>query len=163
MMLKPGSGIIRSMSYAKNLRRWKEAIPAEQLKVVITEDLEREPDRVIKETLVFLGLSPSLMPAGSTHTCVTGKKGIMDEAPEGRAPGKGRVTAGQFGAAETAGLSIGACSSWSEKHTGKGGVARYKMDPAVESMLRTFFAPYNERLVELLGYDPGWARPGERS
>ena len=79
MMLRPGGGIVRSAKYAANLRVWKATVPAAQLKVVITEDLERSPDRVVKEVLDFLGLDYSLLPAGPTHDCVVGKAGIMDD------------------------------------------------------------------------------------
>ena len=80
MMLRPGGGIIRSAQYHKNLQVWKAAIPAALLKVVITEELERDPDRVMTEVLEFLSLSPRLLPRGSAQHCVTGKAGIMDEA-----------------------------------------------------------------------------------
>ena len=35
------------------------------------------------------------------------------------------------------------------------------MDPEAEKTLVRFFAPYNARLIKLLGFDPGWAKPGE--
>ena len=76
-MLRPGGGIIRSAKYAANLRVWKATVPAAQLKVVITEDLERSPDRVVKEVLDFLGLDYSLLPAGPTHDCVVGKASLV--------------------------------------------------------------------------------------
>ena len=156
--------------YAENYEVWKKAIPASQLKVVITEDLERDPDRVIREVLEFLGLSPKLMPRGSSHHCVTGKQGIMDEAPETQ-NGKPARRAGQIGTADTADpsadpsaaqkIAIGECTSDSEKRVARGGVKRYEMDAEAEETLRRFFAPYNAKLITLLGFDPGWARPGD--
>tara|TARA_B100000795_G_scaffold160225_1_gene120470 strand:- start:181 stop:969 length:789 start_codon:yes stop_codon:yes gene_type:complete len=175
MMLRPGGGIIRSAKYAANLRVWKATVPAAQLKVVITEDLERSPDRVVKEVLEFLGLSYSLLPAGPTHDCVVGKAGIMDEAADAGkkdSAGKGLVNnkAGSFGHAgglgvpgtgrdaATKGIAIGDCTSDGLKQVDAGSkVKKYKMDPAAEQALQRFFVPYNKALVAVLGYDPGWS------
>ena len=168
MMLRPGSAVIRSSAYHTNYRRWKEAVPAEQLKVVITEQLERTPVAVIDEVLDFLGLPKDMMPPGSTHQCVTGKKGIMDEAPapaeegkEGDDAAKPRKHAGQFGTTEGSGLAVGECTSDREKAAAGSGVKRYKMDPDAEKTLVRYFAPYNAKLVKLLGFDPGWAKPDD--
>ena len=106
-----------------------------------------------------------MMPPGSTHQCVTGKKGIMDEAPA-PAPGKEgehvrpHKRAGQFGSSEGSGLAVGECTSNGEK-VAASGVKRYKMDPQAEKTLIRYFAPYNAKLIKLLGYDPGWAKPGD--
>ena len=150
-------------------------VPAAQLKVVITEDLERSPDRVVKEVLEFLGLSYSLLPAGPTHDCVVGKAGIMDEAADAGkkdSAGKGLVNnkAGSFGHADglgvpgtgrdaaTKGIAIGDCTSDGLKQVDAGSkVKKYKMDPAAEQALQRFFVPYNKALVAVLGYDPGWS------
>ena len=167
MMLKPGSAVVRSKAYHTNYARWTKAFGAEQLKVVITEQLERSPDATIDDVLAFLGLPKAMMPPGSTHQCVTGKKGIMDEAPA-PVPGKEdeaatpRKRAGQFGTAEGSGLAVGECTSSGEKAAASaGGAKRYKMDPEAEKTLVRFFAPYNARLIKLLGFDPGWAKPGD--
>ena len=176
-MLQPGGGIARSAKYAANLRVWKATVPAAQLKVVITEDLERSPDRVVKEVLDFLGLDYSLLPAGPTHDCVVGKAGIMDEAAawvpdagkkdsagkeivlnKAGAFGKGRGlgVAGTGRDAATKNIAIGDCTSDGLKQVDAGSkVKTYKMDPVAERTLQRFFAPYNKQLVAVLqGYDP---------
>ena len=175
MMLRPGGGIVRSAKYAANLRVWKTTVPAAQLKVVITEDLELNPNRVVKEVLEFLGLDYSLLPAGPTHDCVVGKAGIMDEAADAGkrdSGGKGIVNneAGSFGTGTGAGragtgrdaatksIAIGDCTSDGLKQVDAGSkVKKYKMDPVAERTLQRFFEPYNKQLVAVLGYDPGWS------
>lgn len=177
MMLRPGGGMIRSSKYAANLRVWKASVPAAQLKVVITEDLERSPDRVVKEVLEFLGLDYSLLPAGPTHNCVVGKAGIMDEAADAGkkdSGGQGLVVnkAGVFGTgtglgitgaggdAATKSIAIGECTSDGLKQVdpaSKRAYKKYKMDREAERTLQRFFAPYNKQLVQVLGYDPGWS------
>jgi hypothetical protein len=175
MMLRPGSGIVRSGRYAANLRVWKTMVPAAQLKVVITEDLELNPNRVVKEVLEFLGLDYSLLPAGPTHDCVVGKAGIVDEAADAGkrdSGGKGIVNneAGSFGTGTGAGragtgrdaatksIAIGDCTSDGLKQVDTSSkVKKYKMDPVAERTLQRFFEPYNKQLVAVLGYDPGWS------
>ena len=53
------------------------------------------------------------------------------------------------------------CTSDEEKQAAPSGVSRYKMDRAAEAILTRFFAPSNAKLVALLGYDPGWAKPSD--
>ena len=178
LMLHPPGGIGPSAKYAANLRVWKATVPAAQLKVVITEDLERSPDRVVKEVLDFLGLDYSLLPAGPTHDCVVGKAGIMDETVawvpdagkkdsggkeivinKAGAFGKGRGlgVAGTGRDAATKNIAIGDCTSDGLKQVDAGSkVKKYKMDPVTERTLQRFFEPYNKQLVAVLGYDPGW-------
>ena len=177
LMLHPPGGIVRSAKYAANLRVWKATVPAAQLKVVITEDLERSPDRVVKEVLDFLGLDYSLLPAGPTHDCVVGKAGIMDETvawvPDaGKKDSGGKevvIKAGSFGTgrglgiagtgtdAATKNIAIGDCTSDGLKQVDAGSkVKKYKMDPVTERTLQRFFEPYNKQLVAVLGFDPGW-------
>ena len=164
-MLEPGGGIARSAKYAANLRVWKATVPAAQLKVVITEDLERSPDRVVKEVLDFLGLDYSLLPAGPTHDCVVGKAGIMDDVINKSGSfgtGRGLGIAGTGKDAATKNIAIGDCTSDGLKQVDAGSkVKKYKMDPVTERTLQRFFAPYNKQLVAVLGFDPGWGAGAE--
>ena len=60
------------------------------------------------------------------------------------------------------GLAIGDCTSDDEKQVDpRSKVKRYKMDPVAERTLQRFFAPYNKKLVAVLGYDPGWGAGAE--
>jgi hypothetical protein len=51
------SYLARSM-YAQQLERWLEFFPREQLLLIKSEDMYKEPDRVFKETLAFLNIPP---------------------------------------------------------------------------------------------------------
>ena len=121
------------------------------------------------QVLEFLGLSPGLLPAGPSQHCVVGKAGIMDEAPDAgkavnSATGLVKNKAGTFGTGNTAskGLAIGDCTSDNEKRVdAQSKIKRYKMDPAAERALQRFFAPYNKKLIAVLGFDPGWSAGAE--
>ena len=69
--------------------------------------------------------------------------------------------AGSFGGSEEeAGgrkIAIGECNSAGEKQVDPATkLRRYKMDAPSERALQRFFAPYNKRLIAVLGFDPGW-------
>ena len=121
------------------------------------------------QVLEFLGLSPGLLPAGPSQHCVVGKAGIMDEAPDaGRAlnnaTGLVNNKAGTFGtgSASSKGLAIGDCTSDGEKWLdARSKVKRYKIELAAEQALQRFFAPYNKKLIAVLGFDPGWSTGAE--
>jgi len=50
------------VAYATQLRRFYRAFPAEQIHVILYEDLARDPDAVYQRTLAFLGLPPWPLP-----------------------------------------------------------------------------------------------------
>jgi hypothetical protein len=90
--------------YAEQLERWYQHFPREQLLVIATEELGREPERTHAALLEFLGLRPWNLTSVKNHK-----------------------------------------------------VQRYDpMTPAARERLSEYFAPYNQRLYELLGRDLGW-------
>ena len=58
--------------YARQLRRFYARFPAEQLKLFLYEDLEREPERVIREIYSFIGVDPSFRPDISVRHNISG-------------------------------------------------------------------------------------------
>ena len=61
-MLVPGAGVWRSSRYASNLAAWYAAFPRSQIKVLATEELERDATAVMKDVISFLGLREMELP-----------------------------------------------------------------------------------------------------
>ena len=58
--------------YARQLRRFYAQFPAEQFKIFLYEDLEREPERVIREIYSFIGVDPGFRPDVSVRHNISG-------------------------------------------------------------------------------------------
>ncbi len=58
--------------YARQLQRFYAQFPAEQFKIFLYEDLEREPERVIREIYGFIGVDPSFRPDISVRHNISG-------------------------------------------------------------------------------------------
>ena len=55
-MLRAGAGVWRSSRYAANLEAWLSHFPRAQIKVVATEEMERDPRGTVGSVLKFVGL-----------------------------------------------------------------------------------------------------------
>jgi hypothetical protein len=91
--------------YADQLSQWRSVFPEQQLHVLSTSDLKRDPAGALGRALQFLDL-----PAGD----------VQLDTPQ--------------------------------RNTG----SYPPMPDATRERLRAFFRPHDERLVQLLGADPGW-------
>jgi len=56
--IAPRSGFVRTSLYGAELQRWREYFPADQLLVLLTEDLRDDPTGVLRRAERFLGLEP---------------------------------------------------------------------------------------------------------
>lgn len=68
--------------YARQLRRFYAQFPPEQFKIFLYEDLEHEPERVIREIYGFIGVDPSFRPDISVRHNISGvpQNALMHEA-----------------------------------------------------------------------------------
>jgi len=137
--------------YARQLARYRALFPPDQLRVLFFQDLERDPERVVRATWKHLGVDPDvpLRPLASQNTARTrarsplaarlnmlpGPRGWARYLPEALRRPVRRFLAGRP-------------------------MARPPMDPEVEAWLRQHFAPHNRALEALVGRAlPEWSRP----
>jgi len=180
-MLRPGAGVWRSSRYATNLAAWYGAFPREQIKVIATEEMEREPRRIMTDVYRFLGLPdapaepqpqpqsqpkppPKPPPQKSLRLCVVGKAMAEDEAPATNLAWRaGRLDASSDEGGN-GGVALGPCvpRTESEAKVGKDGVSRYEIDSETEALLRRYFVPHNAKLFALLGRRLPWAEVEEK-
>jgi len=167
-MLRPGAGVWRSSRYAANLAAWYAHLPKSQLKVIATEELEAHPDELLSEIIDYLGLAgyPRLPSSSTDHFCMTSKRADTRVEPTDSASSAawraGRLDdASDEGSLEHA--SIDPCIRDTDKAAGSGGSAAgsggsagYAVEKATASFLRSFFAPYNQRLFKLIGRTLPW-------
>lgn len=62
----------RAGLYHEQLLRYYDAFAAPQIKIVIYDDLDRQPARVVREVFTFLGVDPDFQPDVSTRYNVSG-------------------------------------------------------------------------------------------
>lgn len=58
--------------YGEQLKRFYAQFPKEQLKVFLYEDLETEPERVIRDIYAFIGIDPAFKPNTKTRHNISG-------------------------------------------------------------------------------------------
>ena len=142
--------------FTPNLEVWQRYFGKAGVKVVATEELEREPKATVDGVVDFLGLPPfDFEPSAlSRRLCVTSKAGVMDVNPAAK------NVAGAL-SAPTGGVGIGSCRE-SGKARGRDGLLRNEIGRDTERLLSRFFAPFNKRVYALAGRSLGWApaRPG---
>ena len=161
-MLRSGAGVWRSSRYAENLKQWYRHLPREHIKVMATEAMERDPAAALADVLAFVGLPPpasALAKAGGAkgapRYCLNGRHGvIVDSASQ-----KWHASRLDGAAEGGAGGGISACEAPDDQVRGPDGVLRYKIAPATEALLQRFFAPYNQKLFDVLGRKLEWAVP----
>jgi hypothetical protein len=142
--LLPGSGTSRITTYldtgyyAEQLRRYLALFPAEQVKVLLTDDLERGTDAVLRDLHAFLGVEP---------------RPLANPAPKLVAPRKG----GAAVLRALRSLRIGRALPNVLKDPARRAVGRMgkRARPEAEEVrwLREHFAPRNRDLAQLIGRD----------
>lgn len=162
-MLRAGAGVWRSSRYGANLEMWQASFGKAGIKVLTTEELERDPAAVVASVVDYFGLPPA-PPAGlgaaavaDVHKrhCVTGKRGIMDSSRANKYAAPKAFAECDDGAQDAC---IGVCAGDEDKQKGGDGLLRYPIEAGTERLLRDYFAPLNQNLYKLAGRDLGWPK-----
>jgi hypothetical protein len=74
--IKPRSGYVRTSLYGAELQRYREHFPADQMLVLLTEDLRDDPASLLRRVEVFLGLEAYQYRHLDRHYHVTSKRRV---------------------------------------------------------------------------------------
>jgi hypothetical protein len=141
-----------SSLYAPGLRRYREVFGPERVKVILSEDLRRDPGATLAELFTFLGIDPSFRPDTDQVHHRSGR-------PRSRLLASAISKPGPLSSIARGLLSDGLRTrvrTWLQNaNTGEKG----EVDPASRALLRERFRDDVREVEELLGRELGWLLP----
>ena len=149
--------------YAEHVQRYLEAFGPDRVKCILFDDLKREPDRVYRETLAFLGLEPRSLPSFKTYNQTRRWRSRRLAPFLVLADRAGLRACHLIRAGRARRLAIAAMRlplHWPRKANIDDAGRPFSVSPELRRALRERFRDDVERLAELLGRDlRSWVSP----